>query len=186
MPRAVTTAFATAVAAGTVQPCLLVEGLFDSGAVRLWTGYGPLTWGANTFTGAGTLIGISNVAETNKVEANGTKIMLTGIDSSVVSLALSEPYQGRIVNVYLGLFSSGALVADPDLLFAGRADVMTLADDGATCTIELAVEGRLVDLQRGRPRRYTDQDQKIDYPTDKGLEFVVAIQDKVVKWGGTS
>ena len=34
-----------------------------------------------------------------------------------------------------------------------------------------------------RQRRYTSEDQKIDYPNDKGLEFVAEIAEKEIVWG---
>lgn len=184
MPRSVTPAFATAAAAGRVKPAFLFEGLFDSGALRLWTGYGQITWNSNVYTGAGIFMAVDTIEESNGVEANGCRFSLNGIPSGVLSLSLAEPYQGRVVRLYQAfLTSAGAIVADPDLLFTGFADLMNLEDAGETCTIELTAESRLIALQRARSRRYEDQDQKIDYPTDRFFEFVSIIQDKPVKWG---
>jgi len=42
----------------------------------------------------------------------------------------------------------------------------------------------LIDLERARVRRYTPEDQKINFPNDKGLDFVSDLTDKVVQWGG--
>lgn len=185
MPRSVTTNFANAVAAGSVFPTILVEGNFDSGALRLWAGIGNLTWNTFTWTGAGTLLGIDTMGEKGTVEAIGTTLSLSGIPSSLVSLALAEPYQGRLIRIYQALLdSTGAVIADPDERFTGRADVMAIADDGTTATISMTVESRLIDLQRPRWRRYTNDDQQIDYAGDKGFEFVASIQDKPIKWGG--
>jgi hypothetical protein len=47
----------------------------------------------------------------------------------------------------------------------------------------LTAESRLIDLERSRERRYTSEDQKIDYPNDKGLEFIADLQDKEIVWG---
>lgn len=183
MPRTLTTAFKNAVAASDVRPALLFEGLFDSGAVRFFTGIGQLTWNSQTWYGSGTLIGIEPIEEVGETKSRGTRIVLTGIDGTIVSLALAEPYQGRIVNIYLvTLNSSGAVIADPDLLFSGRADVMTISDGGDTATIAVSVENRLIDLQRPRPRRYEPEDQKLYYPTDKGFDYVPTLQDKTIKW----
>lgn len=184
MPRTVTPAFASAAAAGLVRPAFLFEGLFDSGALRLWSGYGLITWNGNVYTGAGIFMALDAVEETNGVEANGLKISLNGVPSGILSLSLAEPYQGRVVRVYQAfLTTAGALVVDPDLLFTGFADLMNLEDAGETCTIELLAESRLIALQRARSRRYEDQDQKIDYPTDRFFEFVSIIQDTPIKWG---
>jgi hypothetical protein len=184
MPRTVTPAFAAAVAAGTVRPAILVEALFDSGAVRLWSGLGDVVYASNTYTGAGNLLVIDALQERGDVQALGTTITLTGIPSVLVSLALAEPYQGRIVRIYQALLDANlAVIADPDERFTGRADVMAISDDAETATISMTVESRLIDLQRPRERRYTHEDQQTEYPGDLGLNFVAAIQDRPIKWG---
>lgn len=184
MPRPLTAAFISAITAGQVFPALLFRGEFMSGNVLLWTGLGQIVVGGEEYTGSGTLLGIDAVEETAAIQANGTKITLSGISSAAVSLALQEPYQGRPVEILLALFdASNTLIADPSILFSGRADQMILSDEGTTCTIVLTAENRLLDLQRARIRRYEHQDQKIDYPTDRGFEYVSVIQDVPLKWG---
>ena len=184
MPRTINPAFASALAAGEVLPAIFVEGLFDSGAVRLWSGIGQITWNSVVWTGAGQLIAVDTIQERGDVQALGTAVTLSGIPSDIVALALAEPYQGRIVRIYQALLTTaGAVVADPDERFTGRCDVMSIADDGQTASIRMTVESRLIDLQRPRERRYTNEDQKSRYPTDRGLEFLAAIQDRAVRWG---
>ena len=34
-----------------------------------------------------------------------------------------------------------------------------------------------------RERRYTPEDQKLDYPLDEGFSSVASLQDKQVAWG---
>ena len=60
---------------------------------------------------------------------------------------------------------------------------MTITDSGDTSTIKVTVENRLIEFERSRQRRYTSEDQKIDYPNDKGLEFVAEIAEKEIVWG---
>ena len=67
-----------------------------------------------------------------------------------------------------------------------------IIDEGPeTCTVTLTVENRLVDLERPRVLRFTDQSQQsrlsgLGVTTDKGLQFVDSLQNKVVAWGKTS
>lgn len=184
MPRQLTPAFIAAIQAKEVYPALLLRGEFDSGNLLLWTGLGQIEVGGETYTGAGTLLGIDPVEETASIQSTGTKLTLSGISSQVVSLAMQEPYQGRLVEIWLALFTAGnVLIDDPSILFSGRADQMVLSDEGTTCSIVLTAENRFVDLQRARIRKYEDQDQKIDYPADRGFEFLSVIQDVPLKWG---
>ncbi len=78
------------------------------------------------------------------------------------------------------------LVDDPYLLKRGQLDVAVIDDTGESCKISVSYEDRLVDLQRPRERRYTHEDQQIDYPGDKGFEFVPTLQDMQLQWGRKS
>jgi len=174
----------TQFSAKEVELFLALKLNFDSGTIALWTGYGDITFGSQSYTGAGTLLGFSTVEETSEIAARGAQVTLDGIETSIVSLALQEPYQGRKALIYLGALSSGAVVADPTLIFDGRMDVMTIEDSGDTCTISLTLESRLIDLERSRVRRYTTEDQKVNFSNDKGFDYVADLTDKVVNWGG--
>jgi hypothetical protein len=61
---------------------------------------------------------------------------------------------------------------------------MTIDEGAESSTMSVTAESRLIDLDVTRERRYTDADQKIDFPDDKGLEFIADIQDKEIIWGG--
>ena len=104
---------------------------------------------------------------------------LNGIDASLITYALTENYQTRSAKVYLGVLSSGAVVADPYLVFDGRMDVMTIDDNGETANIAMTAESRLIDLERPKLRRYTSDDQKLNHPNDTGFDFVASLQEKI-------
>lgn len=187
MARNLTAGMVTATSAGRVAPILLLEMLFDSAPSRVWSGWGDLSWAGRTFTGAGTLGSVSPVEEATELRATGVDVTLTGIPSAVLSLALAEPYQGRLATVWMGAMdvNTFALIADPYQIFQGRMDVMTVQDGAETATVTISVESRLIDLERSRERRYDDADQKIDYPTDRFFEFVPSLQDIQITWGQT-
>lgn len=185
MSRAISSAMQAAVAAGTVAPALFCFLDLVSGPVRVWTGVGDYVLDGHTFTGIGTLGGVEPIKETKKVSANGISLTLSGIPEAVVSMVLSERYRGRPVTLWLALFSptDGSLIASPTILFGGLCDTMALSDSGDTSTLTITCESRLIDLQRTRIRRYTDEDQKAAFPGDRGLEFVAGLQNKEVLWG---
>ena len=185
MSRDITTAMNNQLTATELEPFFAVDIAFDGGSLRLWTGYGDITFDSITFTGAGDILNIAQITETSEIQATGVTIGLSGIPSSLIASALTESYQGRAVKIYFGTLSSGSVVADPYVIFSGRLDVMNIDDSGDTCDITLQAENRLIDLDRPRSRRYTSEDQKIDYPTDKGLEFIADLQDKQIIWGGS-
>jgi hypothetical protein len=159
-----------------------VELLFDSGAVRLWNGYGDLVINTATYTGAGQFLNISAVEENAEIGAKGVALTLSGLNSTILSYALNENYQYRVLNIYVGSISGGT--ASSYKAFSGRMDVMTINEDAESCTISLTAESRLIDLERPRVRRYTSEDQKALYPGDLGFDFVNSLQEATIRWGG--
>lgn len=183
MSRSLTTAFQNQLSASTLEPFFAIKLNFDSGDLRLWTGYGEITVASETYTGGGQLLNISPVEETVEIAAKGITMSLNGIDASLVSLALTENYQTRSAKVYLGFISSGSVVSDPYLAFDGRMDVLSIDDSGETANLTMTAESRLIDLERARERRFTSDDQKLRHPTDTGLDFVASLQEKEIAWG---
>jgi hypothetical protein len=102
----------------------------------------------------------------------------------MIALSLAEKYRGRFVYVRMALFNVDtlALILDPVVVFAGRIDTMTISDTGPTATLSVSCESRLVDLERARERRYTDEDQRELHPSDTSFRYVAALQDKNIEW----
>ena len=187
MTRSSTTAFNNAVAAATVDPFFAAKLEFENGTTNLWTGVGNISFeagsGSETFNGAGDLAQISAVEESADIASSGITFTLSGLNSSLISLVLSENYQGRNATLYLGMISSGSVVANPYILFRGFMDTMNINDSGETAIIEVKAENRLVALQKAKIRRYTNEDQKLIDSTDKGFSFINDLQDKTITWG---
>ena len=212
MPRGMQDKVAAAAQRPVVAPCIFVEMLFDAGPVRLWSGLGNLIWDGKEWLGGGELLSVSDVPETSAVQADGVSVTLSGIPEENISLALNEHYQGRACNLWFGLLgvdqggeleteaggllegpvgvwrddtgTRGQLVGDPVMIFRGRMDLMPIEDDGAdTVSITITAENRLLDLERANERRYTDADQQIDFPGDKGLSEVNDAAEKEILWG---
>jgi hypothetical protein len=181
--RGLTNDMVTEVSASQLSPILLASLSFST-PVHIWTGYGTITVGSTAYLGIGTLGSISPVEETTDLAARGISMQLSGVPTAMLAVALTENYQGRECSVLFGaLQASGALVSSPVTIFSGRMDVMSINDDGQNATIGMSAENKLVDFRRPREVRYTDQEQKNLFPSDKGLEFVTAIQEKQIYWG---
>ena len=205
MSRDLSTGVSDALEDDVIYPFTAVELQFDGGnVVRLWTGVGTLVYGGNSWTGAGELLDISSIEETSDISAKGATVTLSGVPSSVLSLALSEPYQGRVGKIYLGLFMIGKLEkesGDYILLqdgtrieletqetsltevFSGFMDRMTIDEQAESSTIGLSLENKLVTLERPRTARYSHEFQRTVDSSDKGLEYVESLQLKEFVWG---
>jgi len=182
MSRDLTPTTLAAIDDDVVYPFFAVELMFDSEVLRMWTGQGTFNDGVNDWVGAGNLLAISDIEETAEMSVRGATLTLSGVPSEILSLALSEPYQGRVCNIYFGI--SGENIFNQ--LFSGYMDQMNIEDGPETSTIELKVENRLIDLERARVARFTSAYQKSVYPDDKGLEFLEDMQDKPLTWGKKS
>jgi len=79
----------------SVNPVLMAELFFDSGTLRMWTGYGTLTYNGDDYFGGGNFIGISSIEETQDLEAKGIVATLNGVPTSLISIALAERSRGR-------------------------------------------------------------------------------------------
>lgn len=184
MARNLTAAAETESQGALVRPVALVKLQFDSGAVRVWSGRGQLTWNAETYEGVGDLGKISPIEEGVEQKAFGVGLELSGIPAEFISIALDEDVQGRTAQVWLGFLDSNlALVVDPVLVFQGRMDTMdaSLGERGA---VSVTAESRLIDWERARVRRYTDADQQERFAGDKGFAFVNETVEKEIVWGG--
>ncbi|OOY31581.1 hypothetical protein [Thioclava sp. F36-6] len=162
------------------------EGEFAGGTVRLWTGdIGTnFIWDGKEWAGAGTLLGFSNIEETNDVVASGISVSLSGVPVDMVAIVIAEAEQNAPGTLWIGFMSEDwHLLADPELVFSGLLDVPTIEDGADTCTVTISYESQLIDLQREREWRYTNESQQVLYPGDKGFEYVTSIQNKTVNWG---
>ena len=194
---------------------LLADLEFDSGNVRLWSGYGLVKFNGETYSGSGLLGTISSISDTEETKSTGMSLNLSGIPSEIISLALNtEDYKNRIATIYLGFL--GDLIT-PNLLtiaglqlftiageelttideeagyvlsafpiFKGIMDVMTIEDGADTANISISVENRLARLLKVNETRYTDQDQKSIYPDDRAFEYVAGLQGQETDWGKTT
>ena len=188
-----------------VYPFFATELRFDGNIVRMWTGQGTLVLSDGTeWVGLGQLLNISSIEETSEMSVKGASISLSGIHSELLSLALSEPYQGRIAKIYFGTFQQGSILQETsdyillqdgsrinleststgfNELFSGYMDQMNIEESGDTATIEMMVENKLIDLERARVARFTSGYQKSVYPGDLGMDFIEDLQDKKISWG---
>lgn len=184
MARDLTSAFVTEITASQLRAEILTIIYFDSGTTYNWTGIGNLTWNGQIFEGVGDHVSFGRMEESRAVKANGTVMSLSDVESSLVSIALQESYQGRLAEIYFVVIdiSTGQIIPSPYLVFSGFMDVMEIEDVGETSTISVSVENELIDLFKSLDTYYTSEEQKKFYPNDKGLDFIPSLQDEEIIW----
>ena len=180
------TAAAILNAGGTLPLALLVDMPDLSAPLHVCTGRWPLTWSATSYTGVGTL-GAVDAAQESASGPRPLSFRLSGVPTSMRSLALQENVQGKPVSISLAIFDPATYeIADAALEWAGTLDVLDWADDGTTGVITVSAESAGVDLLRGVPVRYTDQDQQRLFAGDLGFQYVIAQGEKTITWPAAS
>ena len=153
----------------------------------MWSGNNDATIEGETYLGAGSLISIGDIAETAELSSNGISITISGMDSTVLNLALTENYQNRKIIVFLGFLDGGTDEVKGVLnAFTGRMVSMNILDSTDSSTIVINAENRLIDMKRPSKLRYTSESQKFISSTDTSFNRVMQMIDKEVVWGRKS
>lgn len=183
MPRQLSQSILDQLASDEVHPFFMFTFEYSSETSRFWTGNTSLTYNGNVYNGTGDAITVSSISETEEIRAENIEFTLSGVPTDLVSTALQEPYQGRPCDVKLGFMNEDAGIVDVFTAWEGRMDVKKIDENTENLSIVLNAENRLVDLKRTRERRYTDEDQKAEYPNDDFFEYVPSIQEREIEWG---
>ncbi len=166
---------------GRVGGAALVHMDFRDNPQRWWTGFGDLDVGGHRWKGLGDLIGISPIDTAYDLSAQPVTFTLAATPE-MLALALNakDQVRDRAVRVYLQLFAveaqdgdmqRGQPLGSPLTMFIGTMQRMPWSATGPTQrTLQLEAEG-LFFRRNAPPRgRWTDADQKVRYPGDRGLE----------------
>ena len=164
-----------------------VKAEFDTDDILVWSGIDDLVIGSDTYTGAGTLLSVSNSEDNLELKSNGIVVALSGMDTTVVNYALTENYQNRPITIFMGYVMGGTNeVAGTLTLFKGRMTSLVINDTPEGSTVTIDAENRLVDLDRPSNLRYTKESQNFLFSGDTGFNRVASLQDKQINWGKSS
>lgn len=161
----------------------MIANEFSSTPLYLNTSTWDLTYDGNVYQGAYGLGSISGVTD-KPGQVQGLTFDLFG-DSSGISLALdaSDIVQGTPCTIRTAIIeTTDYTVLDAPTEWVGSLDTMTLGEDGQQASIHVTAESRAVDLMRGTPWRYIDEEQKLINATDASFAFVVDQIGKPIVW----
>lgn len=147
--------------------------------------------GEEEYLGLGNLASLSVLTESSELGAQTIQMSLSGIPASAITDAFSTEYMGQPCFLWYATLDTDTYAVTsgqngPVLIFAGRMDYADI-EFGKTCTITLNATSRLADWERARGGRFNEsyQRRRID-STDKGFDYVQALQNKPIQWGGVS
>lgn len=184
MARALTVAEQGELAASVCRPAFLFEGVFDSVTLRLWTGMRSITYLGATFLGNGWISSVKPVPEIDEIRAAGISIDLSFLSPTVASALLNHGKAAGTGKLWLVMLDSNwAVVGDGYLIFRGNLDGIDMNYSGSAAVVTVSYESTLATLLRPHENRYTDNNQRLFYPTDEGLQYVVQTQQWTGTWG---
>lgn len=146
---------------------------FDSGGVYLASGCINLDHDGHTYQAIGQFGGVEQLRDSPN-DAPELRFTLSGVPSTQIGLALSEPVRNRPVYLFLAVLDpAGGTVLDVLDLWSGTLDQMAVnhSADGQV-TIGVTALHAAATLRRPKPLRYTDADQQRLYPGDTCLRFL--------------
>lgn len=188
--REITATNETALLGAVVRPIVFARLDFSSGVQRYHTGIGPKTavhptHGSESYTGIGDFGGIQgDVVESVSQASQALQLTLSGVNATLVNIALVDDYYRRDAEIMLGLEdASGTLVDDPVILFSGFMEYMTVALKEKQGNIVLRCEGRGSNLRTSSDVRFTDEDKQREVSGDLFAEYVYRMADLELFWG---
>lgn len=177
-------AFLTAIRLPNIYLAHFAQFDFRSGTIRFWTGKGSITWGGETWLGAGNLATIDKISESTRIEAPAYQFGLLGIDPSLLALASEQQYRNRSCQMWMAVMDSTfSTVTAAVRVFGGVMSHMLISDQAVSGSLSIVAENELARLNTPNEVRYTDEHQRAIFPGDTGLRYIAATSDTPVYWG---
>ena len=184
MARGLTSAVKTALA-GTPTFCHLVFLGFATPIRKTDNSFDivdDIEGSSQTYNADGTLIGLSQVPESNTPIKNSIELFFSAVDQSIVSTCLNNDVLGIDIKVYRGVVSGTGCIADPFLLFHGSLSDFQIEDGGNSATISISATNHFGNFEKINGRSSSDNSQQRVFSGDKGFEFS-ALTVRDIKWG---
>lgn len=165
------------------RPLAMVEMAFDSGIVRAHGGVGQIVWEGHTFNGVGWLGTISDWQEGESLQNYGVQLELSGLQDELVALSLNEHYRGRDLKIWIAfLDADGQIVGEPVGPWRWRMSTLDGEFTGKAGKLVLSAGSRMAFWEKAAVRRYTDEDQRAEYPGDYFCEFASASAEREIEF----
>lgn len=140
-----------------------------------------IEWSGQTFLG-----GKQTAAEPIRDQGGevvGMQFQLSGVPTDYIAMALAEPIQGKLVEMFCAFFDPDTqAILDVIQVWTGTLDTMPISQGPETSSITVTAEHRGITFARPRGFRYTDADQQRLYPGDRSLEFIVSQSAHADTW----
>ncbi len=170
-----------------VSAALLTYAEFRETPRRWWNGFGTVRLGGHDWTGIGEWVAIDGLEQPIGTVAPKTTFTLSGVDATIVQMArqASDRVKDRRITVYVNFWDVTDMVPldQPYAIWSGKMDQMTYTAHGEGLrSVQLTAESVWVNRRRPPYGFFTDRDQNARFPGDRGLEQVVDLVQKTIRW----
>ncbi len=148
------------------------------------SGVGTITYDSNDYLGVGDFGSIGSPTETEQLRPASLSLVLSGVDSGLITEALDSGAYGDAVTIYMGYRQDdGTLVADPWIIWKGKLEFAAIRQ-GDDNTVTLTCQHDLAVLDESDGSRFTDEDQQVRFPNDTGFQYVTDMPGLKLWWAG--
>lgn len=136
--------------------------------LRLWTGEGDLEFGGQTWRGGGAALRVSEVETASGEPDRRVTLTLSGIPRDLRREFLQDEGPLPVTVGWIYSTDRGGTWTEIPISFRGRLSTPALSD--GVLTVE--IETQRGDVDRGRPLRWSHEDQQRRFPGDLGMEYM--------------
>lgn len=175
-----TTTFLNAMSGGHVSWFWLVKMELTSGNLFLTSLDFDVVISGDTYTGMRGLGNISQIEESDN-GATGISLSLAGVTESHIAEVLNENIQGRKVTIKMGVLNTSTeppLLAIDDNVWQGFLDTQNYNEGQST--IVVTAENRLIEWDKPRLLRFSNQDLKRVRPDDNFFKYADTMANKEI------
>ena len=166
-------------------PVEFIEAAFAdaSGApapVRIWTGIGDRTWNGVLWTGVGNAIELAPIPAASAVDGQRAWSVSIPADATMIAAIATARTHGRLARLWLGWLDANGNLIDPVLMTTVVIDEIVVEDTSDQAVIRITCVDTIDDLDRPRLRRLSPETQAQIDPTDRGMDYVSAMDRATV------
>lgn len=158
----------------------LIEMQLSSETLRMCTLDFDVQWNGSTWMGLRGAGSIEPIEETPG-DVTGMLFTLRGIQEAEIAAVLAEPVQGRTAIIRFAVLDKSSdppeLVVDPNV-WQGLLDVQRFKESGGIVTV--SAENRLVEWDRPRLLRFTQEDHQRLHPGDGFFKYVPQMVERSI------
>lgn len=154
--------------------------------IRLWGGYGPVTFDGRTFAPIGDRSLVQVAGGALGGAAQSISVSLSGIDPEVLELLDADEVAQAPCTLWRCIFAGdGVTLLDTEVWARGRLDELIREEEiGGAALIQAAIETAARGLGRSGARMRTDADQRLVKADDGFFKNVAFAGEKMLYWGG--